>query len=111
MAEQFHGLRVAEVVRETDDANSIRFELPDALRDAFAFRAGQHVTLRAKIGGEEVRRNYSLCVAPDEGVLKVTVKRVAEGANYVIQNPFAVMIVQKAKATIEAARRGSKARS
>ena len=79
MAEQFHGLRVAEVVRETDDASSIRFDLPDALRDAFAFRAGQHVTLRAKIDGEEVRRNYSLCVAPDDGVLKVTVKRVAQG--------------------------------
>jgi len=79
MAEHFHGLRVAEVVRETDDANSIRFELPDALRSAFAFRAGQHLTLRAEIHGEEVRRNYSLCVAPDEGVLKVTVKRIAGG--------------------------------
>ncbi len=79
MAEQFHALRVAEVVRETDDASSIRFDLPDELRGAFAFRAGQHVTLRAEIGGEEVRRNYSLCVAPGEGVLKVTVKRIAGG--------------------------------
>jgi len=80
MAEHFHALRVAEVVRETDDANSIRFELPDDLRSAFAFKAGQHVTLRAEIDGEEVRRNYSLCVAPQEGVLKVTVKRIAGGA-------------------------------
>jgi len=79
MAEHFHGLRVAEVMRETDDASSIRFELPDALRSAFAFKAGQHLTLRADIDGEEVRRNYSLCVAPDEGVLKVTVKRIAGG--------------------------------
>ena len=79
MAEHFHALRVAEVVRETEDANSIRFELPDELRSAFAFKAGQHVTLRADIDGEEVRRNYSLCVAPDEGVLKVSVKRIAGG--------------------------------
>lgn len=79
MAEHFHALRVAEVERETDDANSIRFEVPDELRGAFAFRAGQHLTLRADIGGEEVRRNYSLCVAPDEGQLKVTVKRIAAG--------------------------------
>ncbi|MCY7399343.1 MAG: phenylacetate-CoA oxygenase/reductase subunit PaaK [Sphingomonas bacterium] len=80
MAEHFHALRVAEIVRETDDANSIRFEVPEALKAAFAFRAGQHLTLKADIDGEEVRRNYSLCVAPHEGELKVTVKRIAGGA-------------------------------
>ena len=79
MAEHFHSLTVAEVVAETDEANSIRFEVPAALASAFAFRAGQHLTLRADIGGEEVRRNYSLCVAPDAGELRVTVKRIAGG--------------------------------
>ena len=79
MAEHFHALRVAEIVAETDDANSIRFEVPAQLRSAFAFRAGQHLTLKADIGGEEVRRNYSLCIAPHEGELKVTVKRIAGG--------------------------------
>ncbi len=79
MSEHFHALRVAEIVRETDEANSIRFEVPDDLRTAFAFRAGQHLTLRADIGGEEVRRNYSLCVAPDAGEWLVTVKRIAGG--------------------------------
>jgi ring-1,2-phenylacetyl-CoA epoxidase subunit PaaE len=80
MAEHFHALRVAEVVPETDDAMSIRFDVPDALKPAFAFKAGQHLTLRTTIGGEEVRRNYSLCVAPHEGEWKVTVKRIAGGA-------------------------------
>ena len=80
MAEHFHALRIAEVVRETDDANSIRFDVPDDLKPAFVFKAGQHLTLRAAIDGEDVRRNYSLCVAPHEGELKVTVKRIAGGA-------------------------------
>ena len=80
MAEHFHALRIDEIVRETDDANSIRFAVPDDLKPAFAFKAGQHLTLRADIAGEEVRRNYSLCVAPHEGELKVTVKRIAGGA-------------------------------
>ena len=79
MAEHFYKLRVAEIVPETDDANSIRFELPDELKDAFRFKAGQHLSVRAVIGGEEVRRNYSLCVAPDENELQVTVKRIAGG--------------------------------
>ena len=79
MAEHFHPLRVAEVVPETSEANSIRFDIPPELRDRFAFRAGQHLTLRATIGGEEVRRNYSLCTAPDEQDWMVTVKRIAGG--------------------------------
>ncbi len=80
MAEHFHALRVAEILRETEDAYSIRFDVPDALKPAFAFKAGQHLTLRADIDGEDVRRSYSLCVAPHEGQTKVTVKRIVGGA-------------------------------
>ena len=79
MAEHFHALRVAEIVPETAEANSIRFEIPPELRDRFAFKAGQHLTLRATIDGEEVRRNYSLCTAPDEQDWMVTVKRIGGG--------------------------------
>jgi ring-1,2-phenylacetyl-CoA epoxidase subunit PaaE len=79
MSVNFHSLEVAEIVPETAEASSIRFSVPEALREAFRFKPGQHLTLKAEIGGEEVRRNYSLCVAPEEGELKVTVKRIAGG--------------------------------
>jgi ring-1,2-phenylacetyl-CoA epoxidase subunit PaaE len=79
MAEHFHALRVVEIVPETAEASSIRFAVPDELRDKFAFRAGQHLTLRATLGGEEVRRNYSLCTAPAEQDWMVTVKRIGGG--------------------------------
>jgi ring-1,2-phenylacetyl-CoA epoxidase subunit PaaE len=79
MSVSFHRLRVAEVIDETADARSIRFEVPEELRETYRFRPGQHLTLRAEIGGEDVRRNYSLCVAPEDGELKVTVKRIAGG--------------------------------
>jgi ring-1,2-phenylacetyl-CoA epoxidase subunit PaaE len=46
--------------------------VPDELRPVFAFKPGQHLTLRADIAGEDVRRNYSLCVSPSENQLKVT---------------------------------------
>jgi ring-1,2-phenylacetyl-CoA epoxidase subunit PaaE len=54
MSVRFYPLKVAEIVPETDEANSIRFEIPSELRVAFAFKAGQHLTLRASINGEEV---------------------------------------------------------
>ena len=79
MTAHFHALRVAEIVPETTEANSVRFEIPPELREAFRFRAGQHLTLKAEIGGEEVRRNYSLCTAPDDQDWMVTVKRIAGG--------------------------------
>lgn len=80
MSIDFHKLRVAEVKRETPDAVSVRFELPDNLRETFKFKAGQHLTFRREVGGEELRRNYSVCVSPSEGVLKIGVKKIAGGA-------------------------------
>jgi ring-1,2-phenylacetyl-CoA epoxidase subunit PaaE len=79
MSVHFHALKIAEVVSETAEANSIRFEVPPALRRSFAFSAGQHLTIRATINGEEVRRNYSLCTAPADGDWMVTVKRIGGG--------------------------------
>ncbi len=79
MSVHFHSLKVVEVVPETAEANSIRFEIPDELRSVFAFKAGQHLTLRATINGEEVRRNYSLCTAPADSDWMVTVKRIGGG--------------------------------
>lgn len=79
MSTHFHRLTIAEVVEETADAKSFRFDVPEELRAAFAFRPGQHLTLRHEFEGEDVRRNYSLCVAPQEGQVKVTIKRIAGG--------------------------------
>ena len=79
MAEHFHALTVEEIVPETDAAVSIRFAVPWELQEQYRFKAGQHLTLMAVIDGEEVRRNYSLCTAPADNELKVTVKRIAGG--------------------------------
>ena len=65
---------------ETAEARSIRFAVPEELRETFKFKPGQHLTLKAEIGGEEIRRNYSLCVAPQDQEVMVTVKRIAGGA-------------------------------
>ena len=80
MSVGFHSLTIDAVVDETADARSIRFRIPEELRETFKFKPGQHLTLKAEISGEEIRRNYSLCVAPQDGEVSVTVKRIAGGA-------------------------------
>ncbi len=52
---RFHPLTVAAVERLTDDAVAVTFAVPDELVEEFAFEPGQHLTLRASIGGEDVR--------------------------------------------------------
>ena len=79
MAEHFHALEIEEIIPETDEAMSIRFKVPPELAETFRFKAGQHLTLMGIIGEEEVRRNYSLCTAPADNDLMVTVKRIAGG--------------------------------
>jgi ring-1,2-phenylacetyl-CoA epoxidase subunit PaaE len=80
MSVDFHPLTVADVRRETPDSVSIRFTAPPDTRPLFAFRAGQHLTIRHVLNGEELRRNYSLCTDPRDGELKVAVKRMPGGA-------------------------------
>ena len=75
----FQSLEIAEVKRETPEAVSITFAIPEALRDAFRFKPGQHLPVRATIGGEEQRRTYSICSCPGDSRLRIAIKRVADG--------------------------------
>ena len=83
----FHPLRVAAVERLTDDAVAVTFDVPAALREAFRFRAGQHLTVRSAEVPGDVRRSYSICAPATGDVLRIAVRQVADGAfsGYVTQ--------------------------
>jgi ring-1,2-phenylacetyl-CoA epoxidase subunit PaaE len=67
------------VRKETPDAVSIVIRIPEELKEAFAFQAGQFVNVRVTLDGEEVRRSYSICTTPMSGELRVAVKKVPGG--------------------------------
>ncbi|HYZ63229.1 MAG TPA: 2Fe-2S iron-sulfur cluster-binding protein [Acetobacteraceae bacterium] len=71
----FRPLRIHDLRRETEDAVSLSFGQPDG----FAFTPGQYLTLRTWIGGEDVRRSYSICSGPTDGELRVAIKLVPGG--------------------------------
>ncbi len=79
MSPRFHSLDLREVRRETPDAVSLSFHVPADLAEAYRFEAGQYLTLRTTIAGEDVRRAYSICSGMDDGELRVAVKRVPGG--------------------------------
>jgi len=70
----FHSLKVTAVERIADDAACVTVEIPSALRDAFAFHAGQYVTVRRTIEGREERRTYSIVTAPGGTMLKLGIR-------------------------------------
>lgn len=76
---KFHKLTIQEIKRETKDAVSILFSIPQAIKNTFLFKAGQYVTLKKVIQGEEVRRAYSICSGSQEGELRVAIKAVENG--------------------------------
>ncbi|AUS05234.1 ferredoxin--NADP reductase [Pseudotamlana carrageenivorans] len=75
----FHKLSVKNITRETSKAISISFNIPENLKEIFQFKAGQYITLKTEIDGNEVRRDYSLCVSPKSGEIKVAIKEVQDG--------------------------------
>jgi ring-1,2-phenylacetyl-CoA epoxidase subunit PaaE len=77
---RFHRLAVKDLRRETPDAISMTFAIPQQLAGDYSFQPGQYLTLRTTMDGEEVRRSYSICSGPDDGELRVAVKRVNGGA-------------------------------
>ncbi|MGH3367235.1 MAG: 1,2-phenylacetyl-CoA epoxidase subunit PaaE [Nocardioidaceae bacterium] len=76
----FHELRVSEVEPLTEDSVAITFEVPAELADDYRFTQGQHVTVRTDLAGDDVRRNYSICVPASSGRLRIAVKRLDGGA-------------------------------
>lgn len=85
MSHDFHKLKVSKVVQETADATTVYFNIPEELKNSYTHKAGQYLTLKFDIKGEEVRRSYSLCTSHIEDHYGVNVKRVNKGkvSNYV----------------------------
>ena len=77
---RFHRLTVNDLRRETPDAISMTFEIPQELAGDYSFLPGQYLTLRTTMDGEEVRRSYSICSGPEDGELRIAVKKVDGGA-------------------------------
>lgn len=79
MSTTFHKLTVQEINAETEDCVRIDFVIPTELTKIFEFLPGQYLTLKTDIGGEEIRRSYSICSLPGSDVVSVAVKKIEGG--------------------------------
>ncbi|BAO75595.1 ferredoxin--NADP reductase [Winogradskyella sp. PG-2] len=83
---QFHSLNIKSVNKVTDKSIAITFDIPEDLKENFKFKAGQYITLKTTINGEDIRRDYSICSSKNSGELIVAVKAVENGTFSVYAN-------------------------
>ena len=80
---KFHELPVSNITPEAAGAVAITFQVPEDLRSGFNFKAGQFLTLRASIDGNDVRRSYSISSSQNSytqnGTLEVGIRPVQGG--------------------------------
>ncbi len=83
-----HSLSVLKKELITSESAVLYFDIPQELKDEFRYTSGQYITLEANLGGEAVRRAYSLCSAPYEEALSIGVKCVKGGlmSNYLVKD-------------------------
>ncbi|MEQ8910020.1 MAG: FAD-binding oxidoreductase [Vicingaceae bacterium] len=80
MSTHFHPLKVKEIIKETINTVSILFDIPADLKESFNYQAGQYLTLKVNISGEEVRRSYSVSSSPKaDEELKISSKMIEGG--------------------------------
>ena len=83
---EFHPLRVVDVERLTPNSVAISFEIPEELKQTFAFKAGQYITIKHEAEGTEIRRAYSISSATTVDNITIGVKKVPDGLFSVFAN-------------------------
>jgi ring-1,2-phenylacetyl-CoA epoxidase subunit PaaE len=92
----FHELEVANVIANSKNAVVVEFNIPINLKEKFQFNAGQHVILDFKLERNSYSRTYSICSAPHETKLCISVKRQNKGiiSNYINDGFFKGLMVR-----------------
>lgn len=84
----FYALTVDKVRRLTPNSVSISFQIPETLKNIFAFKAGQYITIKHELNGQELRRAYSISCAPNSKNITVGIKKVVDGSFSVYANEY-----------------------
>lgn len=71
---KFHSLKIAKKEELTKNVFYLKFAIPKDLQHDYTYKAGQYVTLKWRINGVEIMKDYSMVSAPFEGELDFAIK-------------------------------------
>ena len=76
---EFHKVKIKDIQQETSDAVIWTLDIPVYFKPTFIWQAGQHLTFKKEVNGEEIRRSYSIVNPANSDDIKVLIKKVEEG--------------------------------
>ena len=74
----FYSLPIKNIKKLTAESVCIRFDISEIEDGKYDFKSGQYITIEHTIGGESIRRSYSISSSPKNGV-EIGVKLVENG--------------------------------
>ncbi len=75
----FYPLAIKDIRKETNECISVAFDIPPDVAKHFNYKSGQNITLKLNIGGQEIRRTYSICSGPQDNELRIAIKKIPTG--------------------------------
>jgi ring-1,2-phenylacetyl-CoA epoxidase subunit PaaE len=88
MSDNYQTLKIINIRKETSEATSLSFDVPQNLQEKFKYHAGQYINIRTDINGQKVIRTFSIssCMLWNEP-LTITIKRSPYGviSNYLLE--------------------------
>ncbi|MEM9143958.1 MAG: ferredoxin--NADP reductase [Bacteroidota bacterium] len=75
----FYPLVVEKIRSLTPNSVAVTFAVPKELLETFEFIPGQYITIKKEIGGQELRRAYSISSVPKTNTFTIGIKKVKDG--------------------------------
>jgi ring-1,2-phenylacetyl-CoA epoxidase subunit PaaE len=82
----FYKLSIKDINKETKNAVSVVFDIPENLKSEFKFTPGQYITIQKELNDSVLRRAYSICSSENSDKLKVAIKEVDKGVFSIYAN-------------------------
>ena len=74
----FYKISIQKIERQTKDSISVELNIPKEYKRKFQFIAGQYVSIKHKLNGKTIIRDYSLASSPKESVFRIGIKKTNE---------------------------------
>jgi len=76
---EFHKVKIKNIKKETNNAVIWTLDIPVFYQPTFFWQAGQHLTFRKEVNGEEIHRSYSIFNPTNEDDIQILIKKVENG--------------------------------
>lgn len=80
---KFHPAIITDKHQETEDSIVLTLAVPDDVAEEFRYSHGQHLPVLVKVGGDDLRRTYSICSSVADATLRLGIRVQGAVSGYI----------------------------